>query len=107
MRSGGPGGAVGTCVRVSPGGIRRLTPYGPPLQPVFTSQHCTPCCAIFSPRSDAYTLGLSGRNRAPKQAEKVAFGSVKARPGPATLAVEPGREWDIARAGDRRARGGQ
>ena len=87
VRSSVPASAARTIARVRPRRIRSPTPYGPPLQPVFTSQHCTPCCAIFSPRSAAYTLGLSGRNGAPKQAEKVAFGSVTPRSVPATLAV--------------------
>ena len=73
--------------RVSPNRIRSPTPYGPRLQPVFTSQHCTPCCAILSPNMEAYTFGASGRNGAPKQVEKVAFGSVTPRSVPATLAV--------------------
>src|SRR6266705_7049139 len=86
--------------------MRCPVPYGPPVHPVFTSQHCTPCFAIFSPSSEAYTLAWSGRNGAPKQAENVAFGSVTPRSVPATLAVYPERKWYIACAGDSRAIGG-
>src|SRR5207245_7842903 len=81
-------------------------PSRPPVHPVSTSQHCTPCRAIFSPSSVAYTLGCSGRNGAPKQAEKVAFGSVTPRSVPATLAVYPDRKWYIVCWGESRAIGG-
>ena len=87
MRSSFPASAARTIARVMPRRMRCPTPYGPPLHPVLTSQHCTPCCAIFAPSSEAYTLGASGRNGAPKQVENVAFGSVTPRSVPATLAV--------------------
>src|SRR5207302_2568229 len=106
MRSSVPASAARTVARVRPRRIRSPTRYGPPVQPVFTSQHCTPCCAIFSPKSEAYTLGARGRNGAPKQVEKVALGSVTPRSVPATLAVYPDRKWYIACAGERRAIGG-
>jgi hypothetical protein len=67
--------------------MREPTPWGPPVQPVFTSQTRTPCRAIRSPSIRAYTPGWSGRNGAPKQAENVALGSVTPRSVPATFAV--------------------
>ena len=38
--------------------MRWPTPYGPPLQPVFTSQTLTLCRAILSPSRLAYTVGV-------------------------------------------------
>ncbi|MNC96609.1 hypothetical protein D3C83_140260 [compost metagenome] len=67
--------------------MRLPTPYGPPLQPVLTSQQRTLWRAIFSPRSFAYTVGCRAMNGAPKHAENAAFGSVTPRSVPATFAV--------------------
>src|SRR6266404_941884 len=106
MRSSLPASAARTMARVWPSRIRWPTPWGPPVHPVFTSQHWTPWAAIFSPSSDAYVLGLSGRNGAPKQVENVALGSVTPRYEPATFAVYPDRKWYIACAGERREIGG-
>src|SRR2546422_3934429 len=49
MRSSLPASAVRTMARVSPRRTRCPTPDGPPVHPVFTSQHCTPWRPIFSP----------------------------------------------------------
>ena len=67
--------------------MRLPTPYGPPVQPVLTSQTLALCFAIFSPSRRAYTFGCSGRNGAPKQVLNVAFGSVTPVSVPATRAV--------------------
>src|SRR5438128_4866267 len=106
MRSSVPASAARTIARVWESRMRWPAPYGPPVHPVFTSQHCTPCRAILSPSRDAYTFALSGRNGAPKQVENVALGSVTPRSVPATFAVYPDRKWYIACAGERRAMGG-
>src|SRR6266850_7006958 len=79
--------------------IRRPTPNGPPVQPVFTSQTRAWCCAILSPSIVAYRLGGSGRNGEPKQVLNVAFGSVTPFSVPATFAVYPDRKWYIAPSG--------
>ena len=64
------------------------TPYGPPVQPVFTSQtrDVVPGdpLAEHAPRSGS---ARSGRNGAPKQVLNVAFGSVTPLSVPATFAV--------------------
>jgi hypothetical protein len=63
----------------------------PPDQPVLTSHPVAMCLAIISPSSLAETLGLSGRNGAPKQVLQVAYGSVTPFSVPATFAVYPER----------------
>ena len=73
---------------------------------MLTSQTVAPCVASFSPSILAYTPGCLGRKGAPKQAEKVAVGSVTPRSVPATLAVYPERKWYIACRGVSRAMGG-
>ena len=67
--------------------MRSPMPYGPPVQPVFTSHTREPCFVSFSPRSREYVSGGSGRNGAPKHTENVASGSVTPRSVPATFAV--------------------
>src|SRR5215475_7820971 len=84
-----PARAARTIARVLAMEIRCPTPYGPPLQPVFTSQTATSWVAILSPRSLAYTLGGKDMNGAPKPALNVACGSVTPFSVPATLAVYP------------------
>src|SRR4051812_44440382 len=85
--SSAPERAARTIARVYESFIREPVPYGPPVQPVLTSHTFAPCFAIRSPSIRAYTPGCMGRNGAPKQAEKVADGSVTPRSVPATLAV--------------------
>src|SRR5512143_1528404 len=87
--------------------MRDPTPYGPPVPPVFTSHTAAWCLAIFSPRAFEYTVGCRGRNGAPKQVLKVAFGSVTPFSVPATFAVYPDRKWYIAPSGVRREIGGR
>ena len=67
--------------------IRSPVPYGPPVQPVFTSQTGTWYWSSRSPSMAAYSCGWRGRNGAPKPAEKVAFGSLMPTSVPASLAV--------------------
>ena len=67
--------------------MRLPIPYPPPLQPVFTSQTRALCCFIFAASSSAYLLGCHTRKGPPKQAEKVACGSVTPTSVPATFAV--------------------
>ena len=86
--------------------MRSPVPYGPPVQPVFTSQQRTSCLAIFSPSICAYTVGGSVMNGAPKHAENVATGSVMPRSVPATFAVYPEMKWYSACACVRREIGG-
>ena len=86
--------------------MRDPVPNAPPVHPVFTSHTRAPCRAILSPSILAYTVGWSGRNGAPKQALKVAVGSVTPASVPATLAVYPERKWYIACSGVSRAIGG-
>src|SRR6202008_1945441 len=71
----------------------------PPVQPELTSQQSTSCFLIMSRKRLPYSAGGRGRNGAPKQVEN--SGSTPTRPFsvPATLAVEPDREWYIACAG--------
>src|SRR5215470_337532 len=87
--------------------MRAPTPYGPPNQPVFTSQHCALCSFIRRPSISAYTLGRNGRNGAPKQVEKFGVGSFRPASVPATLAVYPERKWYIACSVLRREIGGK
>ena len=67
--------------------IRSPVPYGPPVQPVFTSQTGTSHFARRSTSMSAYSPGWRGMNGAPKQALKVAFGSLTPISVPASLAV--------------------
>ncbi len=60
---------------------------GPPGPAGIDEPDAGPCFAIRSPSIRAYTPGWRGRNGAPKQAEKVADGSVTPFSVPATLAV--------------------
>src|ERR1022692_4530019 len=70
--------------------MRSPMPYGPPTQPVFSSQQVTLWRRIFSPSMAAYVAAGRGRNGAPKQALKVAAGSLPSpRSVPATLAANP------------------
>src|SRR5215213_3487162 len=82
-----PSRMAATAARVRPIGIRFPVPYGPPVQPVLTSQTCDPCRSNRSPNRLAYRIGGSGRNGAPKHAENVALGVVTPRSVPATFAV--------------------
>ncbi len=68
--------------------IRSPVPYGPPVQPVFTSQTVASCAARRSVSIAAYSPGWRGMNGAPKQAENVAL-TAPSRPTsvPASLAV--------------------
>ena len=67
--------------------IRSPVPYGPPVQPVLTSQTRASCRASRSVSIRAYSPGWRGMNGAPKQAENVAFGSFTPTSVPASLAV--------------------
>lgn len=58
--------------------------HRPPVQPVLTSQALVPCCAIFSASMLAYFMGCHMRKAPPKQALKVASGSVTPSSVPAT-----------------------
>lgn len=60
----------------------------PPVHPVFTSQAVVPCCAIFSASIDAYFMGCHMRKAPPKQALKVASGSVTPCSVPATYDMD-------------------
>ena len=82
-----PSRAVVTSVRVALIGMRRPTPYLPPVQPEFTSQQSTSYLAMNSRSMLPYSCGGRGRNGAPKHVEN--SGSTPVRPFsvPATLAV--------------------
>ena len=67
--------------------IRSPVPYGPPVQPVLTSQTGTSQFASRSTSMAAYSPGWRGMNGAPKQAENVAFGSLTPISVPASFAV--------------------
>ena len=67
--------------------IRSPVPYGPPVQPVLTSQTGTSHLASRSISMAAYSPGWRGMNGAPKQAENVAFGSWIPISVPASFAV--------------------
>jgi len=67
--------------------IRLPTPAAPPDQPVLRSQTRLLWRSRSVPSISAYTVGCQTRKTAPKQAEKVAWGSVTPRSVPATLAV--------------------
>ena len=67
--------------------IRSPVPYGPPVQPVFTSQTGTSSRSSRSISCRAYSPGWRGRNGAPKPAENVAVGSLTPISVPASLAV--------------------
>ncbi len=67
--------------------IRSPVPYGPPVQPVLTSQTGTSQRSSRSTSIAAYSPGWRGMNGAPKQVEKVAFGSLTPISVPASLAV--------------------
>lgn len=58
--------------------------YLPPDQPVLTSHAVALCFCIFSASMAAYCVGCSMINAAPKQAEKVALGSLTPTSVPAT-----------------------
>ena len=61
---------------------------GPPVQPVFTSQAFGAVLSLMRfASSSAYLAGCHTMKAAPKQAEKVASGSVTPTSVPATLAV--------------------
>src|SRR5690606_30776310 len=96
-----------TMARVCGSFIRLPIPYGPPDQPVLTSQTCAPCFWIFCDSSSAYLVGCQTRNGPPKQGEKVACGSFTSTSVPATLAVYPLMKWYIACAGVSFATGGR
>jgi hypothetical protein len=61
--------------------------YLPPDQPVLTSHPVAPYFCIFSASMAAYLVGWSMMKAAPKQAEKVACGSLMPSSVPATRAV--------------------
>ena len=67
--------------------MRAPTPYGPPDQPVLTSQVWAPCLRSLSASSSAYLVGCQTRNGPPKHAENVASGSFTPTSVPATFAV--------------------
>ena len=67
--------------------MRSPVPYGPPVQPVFTSQAWAPQRSIRSTSIRAYSPGWRGMNGAPKQVENVAAGSFTPTSVPASLAV--------------------
>ena len=79
--------AARTMARVWAMFIRSPTPTGPPVQPVLTSQTGTSSRSSRSTSIAAYSRGWRGRNGAPKQAEKVAVGSITPISVPASLAV--------------------
>ena len=56
----------------------------PPVHPVLTSQALVPCWSIFSANMEAYFMGCHSRKAPPKQALKVASGSVMPCSVPAT-----------------------
>ena len=62
----------------------RCSAYLPPVQPVLTSQALVPCWSIFSASMEAYFMGCHKRKAPPKQALKVASGSVIPCSVPAT-----------------------
>ena len=68
--------------------MRLPTPYGPPVQPVFTSHtRALVLGDLLAEHASRRRSGCSGRNGAPKQVLNVAFGSVTPFSVPATLAV--------------------
>src|SRR5262249_47154393 len=71
----------------------------PPVQPELTSQQSTLCLEMYSRSRLPYSAGGRGRNGAPKKVEKSGWTPTRPFSVPATLAGEPEREWDIARAG--------
>ena len=79
--------AARTIVRVWLMFIRSPVPYGPPVQPVLTSQTGTSWRARRSISIAAYSPGWRGMNGAPKQAENVAWGSFTPTSVPASFAV--------------------
>ena len=70
----------------------------PPVQPVLTSQAWVPCWAILSASMAAYFMGCHMRKAPPKQALKVASGSVTPSSVPATCHAActsaPDRMWE-------------
>src|SRR3954451_6197020 len=86
--------------------MRAPVPAAPPLQPVLTSQTLAPCALIFAASNSAYLLGCQTRKGPPKQGENVACGSVTPTSVPATLAVQPLMQWDMAGGGDSALTGG-
>ena len=79
--------AARTMFRVWSMFMRWPTPYGPPVQPVFTSQTGTSSFSRWSISMWAYSPGWRGRNGAPNPAENVADGSMTPISVPASLAV--------------------
>src|SRR5690606_12154419 len=67
--------------------MREPVPYGPPVQPVLTSQVCAPCLRSFSASISAYFVGCHTRNGPPKHGENVGSGSFTPTSVPATFAV--------------------
>src|SRR5262245_32651167 len=82
-----PRSSAGTISRVYESFMRLPTPYGPPVQPVFTSHTSEPCWSMSLPNISAYFHGCQTRNTAPKHELNVACGSVTPRSVPATFAV--------------------
>jgi hypothetical protein len=72
---------------LGPNHHRAPVPYAPDVHPVLTSQTAVPWRATFSASMDAYLVGCQTMKAEPKQAEKVASGSVTPISVPATLAV--------------------
>ncbi len=62
----------------------------PPVHPVLTSQALVPCWSIFSANMEAYFMGCHSRKAPPKQALKVASGSVMPCSVPATCTAAHG-----------------
>ncbi len=80
--------AARTIARVWPMFIRSPVPYGPPVQPVLTSQTGTSQRRqALDEAGAAYSAGGRGMNGAPKQVENVALGSLTPISVPASLAV--------------------
>ena len=79
--------AARTMFRVWAMFIRSPVPYGPPVQPVFTSHTGTSNRSRRSISMWAYSPGWRGRNGAPKPAENVAVGSFTPISVPASFAV--------------------
>jgi hypothetical protein len=67
--------------------MRRPVPYGPPLQPVFTSQTRASCRAILLAQHLRVAAGRAAAERRAEQVLNVAFGSVTPFSVPATSPV--------------------
>ena len=72
-------------------GMRCPTPYGPPVQPVFTSHTLAPCRSSFSPSVPRRPPGAAGETARRSTVENVGCGSVTPSSVPASFAVKPDR----------------